>query len=284
MADDIIIHGADEEEHDARMKEFLERCLQKGVRLNKNKMEYKVNSITFMGHRITGSGLEVNDDKIRAVKEFPTPTNVSSLKSFLGLVNYISKFIPQSTNILHPLNNLLKKHIAWTWSTSQEKAFNRIKEEICNATTLAYYDPKKELLLENDASDYGLGSALMQEGKPIAFASRSLSSSEINYAQIEKEMLAIVYGLEKFHHYVYGRDVIIYTDHKPLVSINQKALSKAPKRLQSLMLRIQDYTFKIVYKQGKSIPVADALSRAPVDDSENVNTVSNINKCIRDQT
>jgi hypothetical protein len=190
-------------------------------------------------------------------------------------VNFVSKFIPNSSDVLHPLNNLLKKDVPWNWSNTQEDAFNQVKKMICNSTTLSYYDPSKELVLENDASDYGLGSALMQDGKPIAFASRSLSSSEKNYAQIEKEMLAIVYGLNKFHHYVYGREVIVYTDHKPLVNINQKALSKAPKRLQSLMLKIQDYTFKLIYKPGNSIPVADALSRAPADKSEHVNVLSN---------
>ena len=133
-------------------------------------------------------------------------------------------------------------------------------------TILSYYNPNLELVLENDASEYGLGSALFLNGKPINFASRALSASEKNYAQIEKEMLAILYGLDKFHHYVYGREVTIYTDHKPLVSIVTKPLSKAPKRIQSMILKIQDYNSKIINKPGNSIPAADALSRAPVED------------------
>ena len=129
---------------------------------------------------------------------------------------------------------------------------------------LAYYGPGKPLTLENDACEYGIGSALLQAGKPFAFASRSLSDSERRYAQIEKEMLAVTYGLEKFHHYTFGRQVFVVTDHKPLVSISNKPLSKAPKRLQNLLMRAQRYTFELRWSPGTEIPVADVLSRAPV--------------------
>lgn len=275
IADDIIIHGKDDQEHDARMLKFIERCKKEGVKLNKEKLEQKVTSLTFMGHKITKDGLEVDQEKVKAIENFPAPTNVSQLRSFLGLTNFVSKFINNSAEIIHPLHNLLRKNVSWNWSSSQEKAFNKIKEKISKSAKLSYYDPTKELVLENDASEYGLGTAVMQEGKPIAYASRALSDTEKNYAQIEKEMLAIVYGLEKFHHYVYGREVIVTTDHKPLVNITQKSLAKAPKRLQSMLLRIQDYNYKLIFKPGKSIPVADALSRAPVDISEHVNFMSN---------
>ena len=129
---------------------------------------------------------------------------------------------------------------------------------LINAPVLALYDPKKELRLENVASEYGLGSALFQEGKPVVYASRT--DTEKRYAQIEKEMLALSFGLEKFHHYTYGRHVSVVTDHKLLVAIVTKPLSKAPKRLQALLLRKQEYNYMLTYKSGKSIPVADDLS------------------------
>lgn len=195
VADDITIHGLDDEEHDERMEKFLQRCQEEGVRLNKNKMDYKMSSITFMGHKVTANGLQIDENKTKAINDMPTPTNVSSLRSFLGLVNFLSKFIPNAADVLHPLNNLLRKDVTWTWTEDQEQAFNKIKTLICKASTLSYYDPKKDLTLENDASEYGLGSVLSQEGRPLAFASRSLSDTEKRYAQIEKEMLAIVYGL-----------------------------------------------------------------------------------------
>lgn len=276
IADDIIIHGKSQEEHDKHLHNFLQRCKDKGVSLNKNKMKHNVPSLTFMGHKITKNGLEVDEEKVRAINEYPKPSNVSELRTFLGMVNFVAKFIPNTAKMLFPLNNLLQKDIPWNWYKNQEHAFLKIKEAICNSVKLAYYDPAKELILENDASEYGLGSTLMQDGKPIAFASRSLSDTERRYAQIEKEMLAITYGLSKFHHYAYGRQVSVTTDHKPLVSIVQKPLCKAPKRLQNMLLKNQNYNYTLIYKRGTEIPVADALSRAPVDPSRRNETVHNI--------
>ena len=118
----------------------------------------------------------------------------------------------------------------------------------------------KPLILENDSCEYGLGAAIFQESQPIAYASRTLTDTERRYAQIEKKMLALVYGLEKFHQYTYGRHVEVVTDHKPLVAILSKPLSKAPKRLQSLILRSQKYNFSLSFQPGKSIVTADTLS------------------------
>ena len=227
-----------------------------------------------MGHIITKDGLQSDPEKMRSISEFPAPQNVDELRRFLGMVNYMSKFLPHATDVIHPLHNLLKKDVPWNWSSSQAEAFQQVKSLIVDSPTLSFHDPDKELTLENDASEYGLGSTLMQEGKPIAFASRALSSSEKNYAQIEKEMLAILFGLNKFHHFTYGRNVTIVTDHKPLVSIVKKALTRAPKRLQAMLLRAQEYNFEVTYKSGKDNPIADALSRAPVNSSKSEEIIS----------
>ena len=159
----------------------------------------------------------------------------------------------------------MKKEVTYNWSENEDKAFNRVKSMITQAPTLIFYDPKKELTVENDACEYGIGSALLQEGRPVAYASRTLSAAERRYANIEREMLAAVYGLEKFHHYTYGRHTTVVSDHKPLEAISKKPLASAPRRLQSLLLRAKTYKHTIVYKAGKDIPLADALSRAPVD-------------------
>ena len=124
---------------------------------------------------------------------------------------------------MQPLANLNKKDTPWTWSETQQTAFANIKGLVSNTPVLSFYDPNKDLTLENDASNYGIGSVLLQEGKPIAYASRLLTDTERRYAQIEKEMLAIVYGLQKFHHYTYGRSLNVITDHSPLVSIVNKS-------------------------------------------------------------
>lgn len=262
--DDIIVHGKSEDEHNKHLKQVLQRCYNYEVKLNAGKFDYAKSEINFMGHIISKDGIKTDPEKVKAISEYPTPKCLEELRRFLGMVNYVARYMPSLSHVLHPLHNLMRKDTQWTWSETQEEAFQCVKKLVSDSPLLAYYDPNKELTLENDASEYGLGSALLQDGQPIAFASRSLSQSEKNYAQIEKELLAVVYGLQKFHHYTYGRNVTVITDHKPLVAISNKPLHKAPKRLQSLLLKAQTYNFDIQYKPGKQIPISDALSRAPV--------------------
>jgi len=278
IADDVIIYGRDLAEHDKRLHKFLHRCSEVGIKLNKEKYEVVKKSVTFMGHTISSAGLESDPQKVAAITAMPRPENVEDLRRFGGIVNYLARFVPNLASVMHPLHNLLKKDVTWMWSTAQENAFQEIKTLIATAPVLAIYDPTKELTVENDACEYGIGSALLQDGRPVAFASRTLSGAERRYAQIEKEMLAAVYGLEKFHHYTFGREVRVVTDHKPLEAISRKPLSKAPRRLQSLILRAKNYEHAIEYKSGKQIPIADALSRAPVDKPEEteITTVNSI--------
>ena len=274
IADDVIIHGKTITDHDKNLDAFLSRCRSKGIQLNKNKLELRLSEITFMGHRVTQDGLQPDPEKVRSITCMPPPQNLEELRRFLGMANYLGKFIPNLTAVTEPLRNLTKDRVPYVWSETQNTAFNTVKHLITTAPVLAFYDPKKELILENDACEYGIGSAILQEGRPIAYASRSLSPSETNYAQIEKEMLALTYGLEKFHHYTFGRKVKAITDHKPLVAIVLKPLSKAPKRLQALLLRTQKYDFDLSYKPGKTIPLADTLSRAPLPDKPTTELVS----------
>ena len=159
-----------------------------------------------------------------------TPTNLGELRTFIGMVNYMSKFLPDLAAMMKPLTNLTKHNMPWNWSTAEQEAFDVIKSKLTSAPVLAFYDTNKALTLKNDATDYGIGSVLKQEGRAIAFASRTLTDTERNYAQIEKEMLAVTYGLEKFHHYTFGHKLTVVTDHKPLVAIKHKPLYKATQR------------------------------------------------------
>ncbi len=152
--------------------------------MNKDKMIMKVDAISFMGHQITEEGLKVDPSKVKAIKHAPAPKNVGEIRSFLGAVNYLSRFVPHMSEEIHTLHNLLKKDVLWNWSSAQQKAFDNIKNKIADCTTLVFYDPSRELTLQNDASEYGIGSVIMQDGKPIAFASRRPSDAERNYAQI----------------------------------------------------------------------------------------------------
>ena len=178
IADDVVIHGRDTEEHDRHLNLFLLRCREKCIKLNRAKLETKVELLTFMGHRISKDGLSIDPSKVSSMRGMEEPCSVETLRRFLGMVNYLAKFLPNVTELINPLLNLLKKDVQWNLSSSQQKSFDSVKEAITRAPVLAYYDPGKPLTLENDACEYGIGSALLQGSTPIAFASRSLSDSE----------------------------------------------------------------------------------------------------------
>ncbi len=172
------------------------------------------------------------------------------------------------STITKPNRELLKDDVEFQWGEAQEKAFQEVKDILTNAPVLAYYDVKKPVTVTCDASKYGLGAALLQEDKPVAFASRALTDAETRYAQIKKELLAVVFAFEKFNQYTYARCVEVETDHKPLVSIVKKSLTSAPPRLQRMLLRYQRYEFKMKYKPGKEMIIADTLSRAYLTDED----------------
>jgi hypothetical protein len=153
----------------------------------------------YIGHKITDQGIKPDDSKIEVIKNYPVPTNVKELQSFLGIVNYLHKFIPNVAELSKPLRELLKKEVVFRWDFDQQKAFEQLKYILTAAPVLRFYDPSKALTLTEDASKDGLGAALLQEGAPVAYASRSLNNTQKCYAQIEKEMLGIVYGAKKFH-------------------------------------------------------------------------------------
>ena len=258
-----MVYGKTLEEHDENLRKFFERCLVTGIKLNKDKLDIGLKEVTFMGHRITKEGLRVDPAKVSAIREMQPPTNTNQLRRFMGMANYhLARFMPQLTDTMQPLHNLLKNDVPYVWSKTQQTSFDAVKVTLAEAPVLAFYNSDKELVLENNASDYGLGSVLLQDGKPVAYASRSLCSAERHYAQIEKEMLSVLLGLSKFHHYTSGRDVTVVTDHKPLVAIRATPLGKASKRLQHMLLKPHEYSYQLTYKPGKAIPVADALSRS----------------------
>lgn len=178
-------------------------------------------SVDYLGHRISDKGLQPTEDKVRAIKEVPCPTEVSQLRSFLGLINYYAKFLPNLVTTLAPLYQLLQKGKQWSWGEVQTRAFEEAKGQLTSQNLLVHFDNTKELLLSCNASPYGIGAILshrMEDGsdKPIAFTSRSLSKAEKGYAHLDKEGLAIVFGVKKFHQYLLGRKFTICSDHKPL--------------------------------------------------------------------
>ena len=267
VVDDILVSGRDLHEHNTNLKAVLDRTREIGLKLNQSKCKFRLQEVGYVGHLFTKEGLLPDPDKVRAITAMPVPKDTTALQRFLGMINYLGKFVNNLSEVAAPLRQLLHKETPWRWEHEQQQAFDALKRSITTAPVLAYYDVKKDVTLTCDASQYGLGTAIMQGGKPIAYASRSLTQTEQHYAQIEKELLAIVFSCRKFHQYIYGKSVTVETDHKPLVTITRKPLHSAPARLQRMMMQLQRYDLNLVYKQGKDLFLADTLSRAPLDDA-----------------
>ena len=228
----------------------------------------------YLGHKISGEGVQPTDEKVRAIKEAPTPQNVSQLRSFLGLINYYAKFLPDLSSVLAPLYKLLQKSARWTWGPSQQRAFAESKSQLSTSRLLVHYDLDKPAVLSCDASPYGLGAVLSQvvDGveKPVAFASRSLAPAEKKYAQIDKEGLAVVFGVKKFHQYLFGRRFTIYTDHPPLQKLFGESLPVSPlasARIQRWALMLSAYDYTIRYRPGRGHANADLFSRLPLPET-----------------
>ena len=223
-----------------------------------------------MGHKFSKNGIQPDEDKVRAVVEMKPPKNVKELETFLGMVTYVSRFIPNVSEKTSILRNLLRKNIVWRWDIMHENAFNEIKQILSKQPVLQYFNFNDDITLSVDSSQSGLGAVLLQNGLPVAYASKALTDTQKSYAQIEKETLAVVFGCEKFHQYVFGRVFTVESDHKPLEAIFKKPLNQCPLRLQRMRIRLQPYSFKLIYKPGKELLLADALSRSYLNESEDI--------------
>ena len=232
------------------------------MRLNAGKWNLRQTSISFLSHMITSDGLLPDPGKVEAIKEMSCPIDVKGVQRLGGFVNYVAKFLSHISDVMAPIRNLVKANVPWTWSQIHEEAFGKIKKLVSEAPVWRYYDPNKSLVIQCDASEKGMGASLLQEGQLLAYISRALTDIETRYAQIEKELLAVVYACERFHQYTFGRQITVLTDHRPLEAIMKKELGKCPKRWQNMRMRLQAYDATVLYHPGKKMFLADTLSRA----------------------
>ncbi|XP_056132822.1 uncharacterized protein K02A2.6-like, partial [Lampris incognitus] len=273
--DDILVSGPDEETHLKALDDVLTRLEEYGLHVKKDKCMFVQKSVEYLGHIIDAAGLQKSPEKERAVVEAPAPTNVSQLRSLLGMINYYGRFIPDLATNLQPLNALLHKGKKWQWTTACEAAFRKVKELMVSQKVLTHYNPELPLHLACDASPYGVGAVLshvIPDGveKPITYATRTLSKAEQNYAQIEREALGIVFGIRKFHQYLYGNKFTLLTDHRPLTSILSPVRSTplmAAARMQRWALLLSAHDYIIEYHKASAHTNADGLSRLPLPDT-----------------
>ena len=186
------------------------------------------------------------------------PQDNNGVERLLGTVNYLAKFIPNMSTVTKPIGDVLKADISFHWDTEQKEAFASIKKILSTEPALAFCNVQKPVLTSYDASQSGLGAVLIQEDRPVVYASRALTDTETRYAQIKKELLAIVFVFNKFHQYVYSKSAVVESDHKPLECIIKKPLVSAPPRLQCILLQLQIYSFTFLY----------TLSQAYIDDDD----------------
>ena len=266
LRDDMLVmgYGDTQEEaernHDENLKGLLDRAQEVNLKLNSKKMNLRRTEVKFMGHLISRDGLKPDPEKIAVVQHMPKPTGKQEMLSLLGFINYLAKFLPKLAEVAQPLRDLTLKDARFLWSSQHDKAFAEVKNLVSKHPVLKYYDVSEEVTIQCDASEKGLGASLLQNGQPVAFASRTLTQIEKRYAQIEKECQAIVFGCQKFSQYISRRDkVTIESDHKPLQSIFKKSLLEAPCRLQRMMLRLQRYNLEVLYKPGPQMYIADHL-------------------------
>ncbi|XP_055903103.1 uncharacterized protein K02A2.6-like [Eupeodes corollae] len=267
--DDLLVSGKTVEEHIQRLKAVLTRLREYGFHIKIEKCSFFQTSLKYLGHVITSTGLKPDPDKSAAIVSMPPPQNLSQLRSFLRAINYYGKFIPDISKLSGPLHALLKKDSKWVWTKACQDAFTNFKNILSSDLGLAHYDPQLPIIVAADASNMGIGACIshrFEDGtiKPVYHASRTLTSTEQNYSQVEKEGLALTFAVKKFHRMLLGRHFTLQTDHKPLLSIfgSKKGVPVyTANRLQRWAITLLRYDFSIQFISTSDFGNADILSR-----------------------
>ncbi|UYV61734.1 K02A2.6-like [Cordylochernes scorpioides] len=271
--DDIFIGSKDEQEHYRILKMIFDKLKELNFTLNKEKCLFLKKDICFLGHIINEDGVRPDSKKLEALERCKKPFDKTSLKSFLGMLSFYSKYIPNMSTLAGPLYQLLKKDNRWKWSNQCEKAFLNLKLTLLNSQALIHYSMKLPLTSTCDASAYGISGVLCHivegEEKPITFVSRTLSSAEVKYSQTEKEALAIVFATSKLRQYLFGRKFVLKSDHKALTTVFGNKILLPPliaNRLHRWALELSNFDFDIRYTNNDTMLCADAFSRLPLEE------------------
>ena len=273
--DDILIGGRTVEEHNKTLETVLKRASEFGVTFNKEKCQFGVTELEFYGYKFTKDGLKPTLDKVKAVKQCKPPESKEAVRSFLGMIGYLSKFIPRYSILTAPLRMLTKKEVPFVWKQEQQEAFQELKDSITDENTIAFFDPRRPIIVRVEASFHeGLSAGLFQRTakglQPVHFISRSMTETEKRYSQTEKDALAVKWAKNRFRMYLLGAPRFkIITSHKPLIPMFNKSNIKLPPRIEKWVMDMQDVDYELVYEPGKDeADPLDYLSRHSLPGTE----------------
>lgn len=267
--DDLICIGRGLSSHNKNLIDIFTRLRQVNLKLNPSKCQFLKKDLLYLGHIVSAQGLKPDPEKTRVINNYPTPKCSDDVRRFVAFSNYYRRFIPKFAEIVIPLNKLLRKNTDFIWTDECEKSFQFLKRSLASPPILQYPDfsTDNEFKLYTDASGIAIGSMLCnKDGRPVAYASRSLNKAELNYPTIEKEMLAIVWSVKYFRPYLFGKRFKIYSDHRPLVYLFN--MNNPSSRLTKFRLILEEYDFVIEYVKGTNNVAADALSRVTITSTE----------------
>ena len=264
--DDVLVIGKTFAEYLANLKEVFMRLRAAGLRLKPSKCFFGTNKVVYLGFVVSREGISADPKKVEAVRDFPQPRDVKSLRSFLGLASYYRRFVSGFSVVANPLFALTKKDVDFQWTAKCEEAFQELKKRLTEAPVLAFPVFHQGFLLDTDASGVGLGAVLAQKQedgsvRPVAYASRTLQPHERNYGVTELEALGVVWAVKHFRHYLYGHHCDVFTDHEALRSLLNTPHPSG--KLARWGLALQEVDLSIFYRPGKKNVLADALSRSP---------------------
>ncbi|KAG7568324.1 Integrase catalytic core [Arabidopsis thaliana x Arabidopsis arenosa] len=257
--DDILIYSKCYSDHVQHLELILKALRKEGLYANLKKCTFCTDKCVFLGFVVSKHGLQVDEEKIKAIREWPTPTSIGHVRSFHGLASFYRRFVRDFSTVAAPMTAVIKKNVPFSWGEAQDQSFNTLKERLTQAPVLALPDFEVMFEVECDASGLGIGAVLHQRKRPVAFFSEKLSGAALNYPTYDKELYALVRALETWQHYLLSKEFIIHTDHETLKHL--KGQTSLKRRHAKWLEFIETFPYVIKYKKGKENVVADALSR-----------------------
>ncbi|KAG7567857.1 Reverse transcriptase domain [Arabidopsis thaliana x Arabidopsis arenosa] len=257
--DDILIYSKCYSDHVQHLELILKTLRKEGLYANLKKCTFCTDKCVFLGFVVSKHGLQVDEEKIKAIREWPTPTSIGHVRSFHGLASFYRRFVRDFSTVAAPMTAVIKKNVPFSWGEAQDQSFNTLKERLTQAPVLALPDFEVMFEVECDASGLGIGAVLHQRKRPVAFFSEKLSGAALNYPTYDKELYALVRALETWQHYLLSKEFIIHTDHETLKHL--KGQTSLKRRHAKWLEFIETFPYVIKYKKGKENVVADALSR-----------------------